>query len=126
MLDMFNVMSSKLITHQVVCTNYGSGGYNDDGEYVEVIAKTFKAYVNLQPVGADSIQFLSNHGGTVDYKPAYTITMTDGNQVYPSRPEKAASDVVVNNEKFKVIYSENYPECNYCMAHLGLNIDAKR
>ena len=128
MLNMLGHIDQVFRTHTVTCINYAKSDYNDDGVWEEGVAENFSAGVNLQPINKATVDFLTQNGGTVDVQQTYTMHLNNGNQVYHERKMLdgtiQASEVIAEfngeDRKFRVIYADNRPWHNQCIAHIEM------
>jgi len=132
MINMLGMIDQTFATHKIQCTNYAQSDYNDDGDWVDGIEETFPAIVNLQPIDREAVTFLVQNGGTVDIQQAFTLHLNNGKQIYHPRQTTtgviSASTIIADFQgyprTFKVLYADNRPWHNYCMAHVEMLKDA--
>jgi len=128
MINMLGHIDQTFRTHTVECTNYQMSDYDDDGIWQDGGSESFTAGVNLQPMNKNTIEFLTQNGGTVDVQNSFTMWLNNGNQVYHERQMLngtiQASTVMVSfngeDRKFRVIYADNKPWHNQCIAQIEM------
>lgn len=128
MINMLGFIDQTFATHEVKCTNYGIGDYDDNGEWQDGETKEFTSTVNLQNVDRQAIEFLTQNGGTVDVQQTFMFHLNDGNQVYHERQmlngviQASVIEVLFNGEmrKFRVRYADNRPHHFFCSAYIEM------
>ncbi|WPH64023.1 head-closure protein [Vibrio phage vB_VpP_1] len=132
MISMLGFIDQTFATHDVKCTNYDVGDYDDDGIWQDGNSDAFSATVNLQPLDKNAIEFLTQNGGTVDVQQTFQMHLNNGRQVYHERQtlsgviQASIVDVFFHGEirKFRVRYADNRPHHFYCMAYIEMLKDA--
>ena len=133
MISMLGQIDSLFATHEVKLINYEIGDYNEAGDWEDAEKKEHTSYVNLQPIDRKSVEFLTGLGGTVDVSVTFMLHLNDGNQVYHERStlkgkiQASKVQAMYNDEirDFRVVYADNRPWHNYCMAYLEMLKDGK-
>lgn len=128
MIDMLDFIDDTFATHDVVCTNYSLGDYDENGDWADAEPETFEATVNLQPIDRNAVNYLTANGGAVDIQNTYEMHLNNGQQVYHERQKLSgviqASIVRAEYQgemrDFRVIYADNREHHNFCQAFIEM------